>query len=98
MERQKIDVFLDELFRHEMAAGIEKAATPCETGRVLDRDRRQAPLDTLDSGFPEDLRRQQLPHRLHGVEQPGVLGCPRNDSRWSDLEDVPLAAQAAERL
>src|SRR2546422_5131397 len=66
---------LHELLRHEVTGHVEVDAPPREPGRVLDRNRGDAPYDTGRLRLPEDRGREErseehtseLQSRLHLV-------------------------------
>src|SRR5437879_2699290 len=70
MERREIDVLLHELLRHEVTGHVEVDAPPREPGRVLDRNRGDAPCDTGRLRLPEARGREGLPQCLEPVESP----------------------------
>src|SRR2546426_3864665 len=60
---------LHELLRHEVTGHVEVDAPPREPGRVLDRNRGDAPYDTGRLRLPEDRGREELPQCLEPVER-----------------------------
>src|SRR5439155_13798283 len=79
VEREEIEVFENELLRHEVAADIEMAPAPTEARTVFDLDGRDSPRRSSDRRAAEDLGCQQLPQRLRAVADAGRFGRPDRD-------------------
>ena len=94
MERQEVDVLLDEFLRHERARHVEMRAAPLEARHVFDLHHGDAPRQPGDQGLAEVVGRQQLPQRLDGVECAGRTKCPNRDAAGSHGEPVTLVAEA----
>src|SRR5438876_11006805 len=93
MEREQVDVFLDEFLRHERARHVEMRAAPWEARHVLDLDRRHGPDNPGDRGRAKDVRRQQLPQRLDTVEHTRGTKRANRDARARDGKAISLLAQ-----
>ena len=93
VEGQEVDVLLHELLRHEVARDIEMAASPSEPRTIFDGDGRDLPANTGDRRFPQDFRWQELPQRLHGVEQPGLPRCASDDAGGLHVQQVSFVAE-----
>src|SRR5439155_15190820 len=59
VEREQIDVLLDEAERHEVASGVEVSAPPGKTRRVLDRRGGHGPRLPGNRRLAKNLGRQQ---------------------------------------
>src|SRR2546425_8528871 len=97
MERREIDVLLHELLRHEVTGHVEVDAPPREPGRVLDRNRGDAPYDTGRLRLPEDRGREELPQSLEPVERARRAVGSYRDVRRGGIEPIAFFAQAADR-
>ena len=96
MQREEIDMFEDELLRHEMAAHVEMAPAPAEGRAVLDLDRRNRPRRRGDRGAVEDVAREQLPQGLRSVKDAGRFWRTDRDLIGRHREAVALVAEAAD--
>ena len=96
MEREEIDVLLDEVERHEMTNHIKVGATPSETRAILDPDRRHSPFYSFNARVTQDFRRQQLSQRLNAVERSRRSGGSDLNSVPRRLQSVALLAQPLE--
>src|SRR5204863_4752130 len=96
MERREIDVLLHELLRHEVTGHVEVDAPPREPGRVLDRNRGDAPYDTGRLRLPEDRGREELPQCLEPVERARRAVGSNRDVRRAGIEPIAFVAEAGE--
>src|SRR5256712_13759465 len=96
MERREIDVLLHELLRHEVTGHVEVDAPPREPGRVLDRNRGDAPYDTRRLRLPEDRGREELPQCLKPVERARRAVDSNRDARGAGIEPIAFVARAGE--
>src|SRR5207249_3429423 len=96
MERREIDVLLHELLRHEVTGHVEVDAAPREPGRVLDRNRGDAPYHTGRLRLPEDRGREELPQCLESVERARRAVGSNRDARRAGVEPIAFVAEAGE--
>ena len=94
VQRDQIDVLLDELLRHEVPADVEVRAAPGEARPVDDPHRRNRPRDAVDLRLAKDLRRQQLPDRLKSVEHARSLLGPDGNAARGHGQLVPLVPES----
>jgi hypothetical protein len=88
VERHQVDVLLDELERHEVAADVEVHAAVAKARRVLDRDCREY-------ARPVHANWKQLPERLEAVEQPCIGGRANVHTIRCDRETVALGIRGS---
>jgi hypothetical protein len=93
VEREEVDVLLHELLRHEVTRDVEVPPAPAEAWDVLDRDRGHRPGNARDPRAAKDLRREELPYRLDGVEQACRFRRLRDDAIGPHVEPVALRAE-----
>src|SRR5207302_261704 len=72
------------------------AAPPREPGRVLDRNRGDAPYDTGRLRLPEDRGREELPQCLEPVERARRAVGSNRDVRRAGIEPIAFVAEAGE--
>ena len=96
MQREEIDMFEDELLRHEMAAHVEMAPAPAEGWPVLDLDRRNRPRRAGDRRAAEDIAWEQLPQGLRSVKDAGRFWRTDRDLVGRHREAIALVAEAAD--
>lgn len=93
MERHQVDQALDVVDAEEMARDVEHHAAPAEAGRVVDLDGGHAQHATAGR-FVLDRRGQQLPQRLHAVEESRGMFRGDDDARLSGRETIALSSRA----
>src|SRR5256886_9565274 len=96
MERREIEVLLHELLRHEVTGHVEMDAAPREPGRVLDRNRGDAPYHTGRLGLPEDRWWEELPQCLEPVERARRTVRSNRDVRQAGVEPIAFVPEAGE--
>src|SRR5205807_4433468 len=97
MERGEIDELLHELLRHEVARHVQVYAPPPEPREVLDGYGGNRPDGGRHPRLAEDGRREQLAQGLDRVERPCRLRRADRDATRSDVQPVPLRAEARQR-
>src|SRR5207247_358396 len=78
--------------RHEVTGHVEVDAPPREPGRVLDRNRGDAPYDTGRLRLPEDRGREELPQCLEPVERARRAVGSNRDVRRAGVEPIAFVA------
>ena len=73
VQRQQVDIALDELKRHEMAAAIQHAAAPAKARGIFDLHAGAVQARPV-TRRARKVWRQKLPQGLGGIEQPGRGG------------------------
>ena len=95
VQREEVDVLLDELLGLEVTRDVEVRASPAKARHVLDRHHRHLlTLYPLDRCVAKDRRRQELTQRLHAVEHAGRRRGARDNAIGADRQRVALGAQA----
>ena len=90
MHRKDVEQSQDKYSGKKVPADVEVHAPPGKTGFILYTETREAPPDGRGRLRAEDLDREQLEHRLHGIEEAGVGIRPHMDPAGSHIERVPL--------
>ena len=97
VERQEIDVFLDELHGEEMPRDVEVHSPPGEPRGVHHRNAGDDPVDLLfvlrGAAGAEHLGREQLEERQRAVRQPGGRIGADQDVVLVDHEPVSLGTE-----
>ena len=93
VHRHQIQMFPDELERHEVTRDVEVRSSPGEPRHVLDRYRGHAPGNTWCGRRLIHGRQQQLPHRLDAVEHARGRSRRDRDGPWLNVKPVAFPAQ-----